>query len=447
MYNLLFKSFFRTKIFLLSLVLLLTVGIISILIGKQYLIKQEKAIVAAQEFQEESIRQNLEYHNDDLGLLLYYLRFTLIKKPANISAISIGQSDVNPLLQAVTIRGLEGQKYDTDFENPSLLMSGNLDLGFVIIYLFPLVLIAMSFNLYSEEKELGTWRILAAQTSGKAKFLFQKLIVRILFMFTILVALMFLAGVILQIPMNQNFWAIFLQSILYLLFWSALCLWMVSLLKNSSFNALALISIWVVLTILIPAMVNNYVLNKYQVPEALNAMVEQRDGYHEKWDLEKDATMTGFYEAYPQYKSYPVPEDEFSWLWYYGMQHMGDIAAKQTSTEMTEKIMMRNTVSDKVALFVPTMHAQLSFNNLAGTDMVSHLAFLKALTKFHENLRLGFYPKIFDNNPADVIDWKNHEAKFYNLKRSFNWVRLMLPTLIITLIIGFFGIFNLRGLY
>jgi ABC-2 type transport system permease protein len=154
----------------------MTVGIISIFIGKQYLVKQENAIVAAQKFQKESIQRNLEYHNEDLGLLLYYLRFTLIKKPTNISAISIGQSDVNPLMQTVTIRGLEGQKYDTDFENPSLLLSGNLDLGFVIIYLFPLVLIALSFNIYSEEKELGTWRILAAQTSGKSKYLYKKLI-------------------------------------------------------------------------------------------------------------------------------------------------------------------------------------------------------------------------------------------------------------------------------
>lgn len=446
MYHLLFKSFFRTKIFLVSLVLLMTVGVISILIGKQYLIKQEKTIVAAQEFQEESILRNLEYHNDDLGLLLYYLRFTLIKQPANISAISIGQSDVNPLLQAVTIRGLEGQKYDSDFENPSLLMSGNLDLGFVIIYLFPLVLIAMTFNLFSEEKELGTWRILAAQTSSKATFLLKKLVVRILFVFAILIFLIFLASAILQIPMNQNFWAIFLQSILYVSFWSALCLWMVSLLKNSSFNALALISIWVVLTILIPAMVNNYVLNRYQVPEALDAMVEQRDGYHEKWDLEKDATMTGFYEAYPQYKNYPVPEDEFSWIWYYGMQHMGDLAAKETSTEMTEKVVLRNSVSENVALFVPTMHAQLSFNTLAGTDMVSHLSFLKALTEFHKNLRLGFYTKIFDNNPADSIDWANHEAKFYTIKRDFDWFYLLLPTLFITLIIGVFGMLNLRKL-
>jgi ABC-2 type transport system permease protein len=424
----------------------MAVGMISILIGKQYLIKQEKTIITAQEFQEESIKRNVAYHKDDLGLLLYYLRFTLIKKPTNISAISIGQSDVNPLLQAVTIRGIEGQKYDTDFENPSLLMSGNLDLSFVIIYLFPLVLIAMTFNLYSEEKELGTWRILAAQTSRRVSFLFKKLLVRILFVFAVLVCLLFMASVMLQIQMDQNFWALFLQSILYITFWSALCLWMVSLRKNSSFNALALISVWVVLTILIPAMVNNYVINKYQVPEALDAMLEQRDGYHEKWDLEKDITMTGFYEAYPQYKNYPVPEDEFSWIWYYGMQHMGDLAAKETSAEMTEKIMLRNSISENVALFVPTMHAQLSFNTLANTDMISHLNFLEALTEFHKNLRLGFYTKIFDNKTADSVIWANHKAKFYTLKRDFNWFYVLLPTAFITLIIGVFGVLNLRKL-
>lgn len=446
MYSILFKSFFRTKIFLISLVLLLTVGVISILIGKQYLVKQEKTIAAAQVYQEESIKKNVEYHSEDLGLLLYYLRFTLTKKPENISAISIGQSDVNPLLQAVTIRGLEGQKYDTDFENPSLLMSGNLDLGFVIIYLFPLVLIAMTFNLYSEEKEWGTWRILAAQTSGKARFLLKKLLVRVLFVFAVLILLMFMASAILQIPMDQNFWALFLQSILYVLFWSTLCFWMVSFLKNSSFNALALISIWVVLTILFPAVVNNYVINKYQVPEALDAMVEQRDGYHEKWDMEKSATMDGFFEAYPQFKKYPVPEDEFSWIWYYGMQHMGDLAARETSAEMMEKVMLRNKVSEKVALFVPTMHAQLSFNNLAGTDMISHLDFLKSLTEFHTNLREGFYTKIFDERSADSVDWNKYQVTYYTAKRDIDWGYLTLPTLLITIILGGLGAYKLRKL-
>ncbi|WP_035336901.1 DUF3526 domain-containing protein [Dokdonia sp. PRO95] len=444
MYSLLLKSFFRTRIFLISLVLLLGVGIISILIGKQYLIKQQKVINAAKQYQTESINQNIQYHSDDLGLLLYYQRFAFIKEPAAISAISIGQSDVNPLLQAVTIRGLEGQKYDTDFENPSLLMSGNLDLGFVIIYLFPLVLIAMTFNLYSEEKELGTWRILSAQTSSKTVYLLKKLMVRGLFVITLFSILMIVASIILNIPLDVNFAGVFVQGLLYLIFWLSLCLCAISFLKSSSFNALILTSVWVILTILIPAIVNNYVTNKYPVPEALNAMVEQRDGYHEKWDLKKDITMDGFLEAYPQYVGYDVPEDVFSWIWYYGMQHMGDLTAQETSEEMTEKLTMRNNVSRKIANFVPTMHAQLSFNKLAGTDMNSHLDFLKELTRFHENLRLGFYTKIFDKESVDAVQWDNHQAKFYKQSHTFNWLYLIFPTVLISFIISTISIYNFR---
>ena len=444
MYKLLFSSFFRSKIFLVSLLLLLFVGVISLLIGKQYLLKQEKTIASAVTFQQQSIQNNVKYHNDDLGLVLYYLRFTLIKKPVNLSAVSIGQSDVNPLLQAVTIRNLEGQKHDTDFENPSLLMSGNLDLGFVIIYLFPLVLIAMTFNLYSEEKEQGTWRILSAQTNNKLGFLIKKMSIRILFIFAVLIVLLIAAVLILKIPLDTYFWALLMQSFLYLLFWCALCLFVVSFQGNSNFNALTLISVWILLTILLPAMVNNYVLNKYPVPEALEAMIEQRDGYHEKWDLAKEVTMEPFFKDYPHFKKYIVPEDKFSWIWYYGMQYMGDLESKESSMQMNEKIRLRNKISETVALFVPTMHAQLVFNKMASTNMVSHLDFIETLTKFHEKLRVGFYSDVFDKKPADSIDWDQYDVKFYEPSRDFNWLKTLLPTLLITILIGTTAIIKLK---
>lgn len=120
------------------------------------------------------------------------------------------------------------------------------------------------------------------------------------------------------------------------------------------------------------------------------------------------------------------------------------MAAKETSEHMKEKLMKRNKVSKKIALLVPTMHAQLCFNTLAKTDILYHLEFLDALTQFHENLRLSFYTKIFENNVADSINWENHNAKFYSSKRNFSWVNLLLPTLLITLILVFLGAINLR---
>lgn len=444
MYSLLLKSFIRTKIFYISLVLLLSVGTVSILIGKQFLLKQEKAIVETESFQKESIERNVQYHNDDLGLLLYYLRFAFIKKPNNIKGLSIGQSDVNPSIQAVTIRGLEGQKYDTDFENPALLMSGNLDMGFVIIYLFPLVLIVLTYNILSEEREQGTWRLLAAQTTEKFKFLLKKMAIRILFLYLILGVLFVLAIAILQLQINSALFAFMGQSVLYIFFWASLCFLVISLQKNSSFNALSLISIWIILIILFPAVVNNYVVNKYPVPDALRTMVEQRNGYHEKWDLEKKVTMDKFFAHYPQYKKYPVPQDEFSWIWYYGMQQMGDDDSMEASKEMKVQILMREKMSKAVALFVPTMYTQLAFNEIAQTNLGHHMQYLEQLDGFHEDLRLYFYPKIFENYPVNREDWEAYKPQYESIVHNIGWRNSLFPLLFITLLIVVFAFFNLK---
>lgn len=435
MFALVLKSFLKSKICHWCALILLTTGILSIAIGKQYLRKQQNSITAAQNFQKQSIQDNVNYHGDDLGLLLYYLRFTLIKKQDNLSAISFGQSDVNPILQSVTIRGLEGQKYDTDFENPALLLSGNLDLSFVIIYLFPLVLIALSFNLYSEEKELGTWPIIATQTQKTWLFLGCKMAVRVLFLIALLIILLSIAVLVLQLKVSPVFWAIALQGLLYLLFWGAGCFLVITLKKETSFNALLLIASWVILAILLPAIINTYVLRNFTINEALQNMLVQRDGYHKKWDLDKSAAMVPFLEEYPQYANLPVPQDTFSWLWYYAMQHNGDLEAKQSSLTTTKKIILRHTKSKNLARFIPTLNTQLNFNAFAGTSVLDHLDYLKALTLYHKNLREHFYPKIFANLTAKEINWEKFEAKFYTQKRSISWFTAFTPSFVLLFIL------------
>ena len=61
--------------------------------------------------------------------------------------MAIGQRDVNPSIQSVTIRGLEGQKYDSELNNPNNFLLGNIDFSFVLIYLFPLLIIAFTYNI------------------------------------------------------------------------------------------------------------------------------------------------------------------------------------------------------------------------------------------------------------------------------------------------------------
>ncbi|ELR69401.1 hypothetical protein C900_05091 [Fulvivirga imtechensis AK7] len=446
MYLLIIKQFIRSKAVILTTILILVLGLISIFIGNQFLVKQEKAIAEVTRHQQEHIERNVSWIDSDMGLLLYYLRFALINTPDNLTALSIGQRDVNSGIQSVTIRTLEGQKYDTDLNNPTNLQSGNLDFGFVIIYLFPLLVIAFTYDLLSEEKEKGTWRLVAIQSQSVRGYLIKKLSVRAALLYLALFVLFAIAILKLSLPINEVLMAFMALSILYLTFWLALSFWIVSLQRNSSFNLLTLLSLWVALAILLPASVNNFVANQYPVPEALSTMVKQRDGYHEKWDMEQEVTMNKFFAHYPEYQKYPLPEGNFSWLWYYAMQQMGDDESRQQSEAMRKKIMQRERASSAVALFVPTMHTQLIFHDLARSSLDDHLKFLDQTSAFHEKMRLYFYPKIFENASISDVDWKQFKPEYFADKPDINWARSMFPLLLFIIGFALWSIINLKKL-
>ena len=446
MYRLLTKQFIRSRSTVIVTLLVLALGIISVLMGEQFLNKQQRAIDEVAHYQQEHIQQNAQWHADDLGLLLYYLRFTFINSFDPLTALSIGQRDVNSSIQRVTIRGLEGQKYDTDLHNPTNLQVGNLDFGFVIIYLFPLLIIAFTYDLLSEEKEGGTWRLISSQASSPLLYLRYKLSVRVGLVYAVWFLLWVFALLKLPLSLDMNTLVFIVLSGLYLVFWLALCAWVVSWQRSSSFNALSLLSVWVVLAVLLPASLNSLLANLYPVPEALSTMVEQRDGYHEKWDLEKETTMNSFFAEYPQYQKYSVPEEGFSWLWYYAMVHLGDAESRQSSEAMREKIRQREQASRIAAWFIPPLHTQLLFNDLAQSSLDNYLSFLDGTEDFHEKMRLYFYPKIFEEASVGKENWESFTPEYFADAPEVNGVLAFAPLLLLTIGLFAFAVLNARKL-
>jgi ABC-2 type transport system permease protein len=430
MYRLLFKHFIRSRATLIGLAFILLAGIASIFIGKRFLQKQEAAIQQSAQFQNEFTGNYVRYVSNDLGLLMYYLRFSLANGPHPLSGVSIGQRDVNPSVQSVTIRNLESQKWDTDLINPSNLLLGNMDLGFVMIYLFPLLIIAFTYNIYSEEKEGGTWSLLCLHAGSPQRMLWQKLLVRMMKVVAAAIFLLALAAIILDLPLNRSFLTVTLLLMLYIAFWTALSFWVVSWKKNSSFNAVCLLALWVFLTVLSPALVNSYITTAHPVPEALETVVKQRQGYHEKWDMDKKVTMDKFYAHYPQYKKYPLPDKQFSWLWYYAMHQMGDDESANQSKALAEKLWTRHKVSSNIAMLLPTLHTQLALNGLAQSDLQNHLLFLDSTQRFHEKMRLFFYEKIFEERPVNSVAWKNIQMEYFSAQEETNWPKMLCPLLL-----------------
>jgi len=441
-YSLLIKQFFRTKTVLLAFGILITLGILSISTGKQFLNQKQVAITKTIEQQQKHLQTQKNLHKDDLGLLLYYLKFSFINPLQPLAGISIGQSDLNSHIQHVKILNLEGQKYDTDLVNPMRLHVGNLDFSFLIIFLFPLVIIALNFNVLSEEIENGTWKMITIQAKSSFKFLLQKLSIRIFFVFIVLGLLLLLAKLILDIPFNTGLLHIAIISYLYLLFWFALCFFVILFRKSSNTNAITLLTTWLILVVFLPVLVNNYIGNKYPVKEAFTMTIKQRDAYHKKWDTDKKETLEKFYKHYPQFAKYEIKEQGFSWLWYYAMQQMGDDESKQEREAMNAKIRNREQLSKKIAQFFPPLQVQLSMNDIANTSLTHQMKFLDATTKFHEDIRLQFYPKIFDNQHTDTIDWKNYKPAYFKSENKFSLIKNTFYMTLITLFLIGFGVFK-----
>ena len=440
MTQLLITNFLRSKGLLFGLLILFVTGLVSLHIGKIFLERQATIVEKTDEHQKENHQQNIDYNYNDIGLLLYYIRFGIVNETPALAGLAIGHRDIQSSVKSVNIRNLEEQKHSTKLLNPFYQLLGNMDFSFVLIYLFPLIIIALCFNLLSEEKESGTWKLVLSQSENPQRVLQTKLGIRIMSVLLPLFGLLIIGKFYLKIPLDAAFTAFSLTAIFYVLFWFALAWWVISLQKSSAQNALLLLMTWVLLTIVIPASVNALVINLYPVPEAYSTVVESRDGYHTKWDLPKEPTIKKFTDHYPQFVKYKHPEGKsFGWFWYFAMQQLGDDAAAASSKAMKAKLQQRNNFSQTIGYFFPSMHAQLSVNALSRSDLTNYLNFLNQLEAFHEAKRLYFYPKIFDDLPIEDENWADMKLEYYQDNRGVNWLEGLVPLIIWSLLLLIFA--------
>ena len=413
------KNFLSDKTVIFAVLCLLLAGCYAMFQGKNVIEKQKDIIAHMPKFQAEHLEKQLKLHKDDFGDLLYYLQFNTINQPSSWAAFSIGQRDVNPYNIKVKMLTLEGQIYDSEMSNPTNLLYGNFDLAFVIVFLLPLLIIAFCHNLISAEQENGIWNLLRSQPVSLVTIIGWRLLIRfvtvLLLVFTLITASCFYF----HSSFDIRFFYALLIAFSYLIFWFALTAFIISFIKSSTFNALSLLGIWIFLTILAPALLNLVISTALPVSESFEVTVKQREGYHQKWDKSKAETMLKFYEKYPEYRVFTIPEDKFSWGWYYAMQQMGDEESATSTANYIEKLNLRNSWTNRTTLFFPTIQAQLSFNSLAKNDLQNHLEYLDSVRNYHKSIREFFYPSIFKNSKVEEIEWtKIPQHKFIGERKD-----------------------------
>jgi ABC-2 type transport system permease protein len=442
---LLIKNFFRSKAHVIGLFLLLISGLISLEIGSRFLEKVEQVSIKTALYQQESIQRNVSYFNKEMGSLMYYLKFGLENKVPNLAGLSIGQRDIFPTIQSVSIRNLEEQRFSTDITNPLYQLLGNMDFSFVLIYFFPLVIISFGFNLISEEKEGGTWSLVRSQAVSPMTFLRYKMGIRVISVLAVLIVLLAAGKFYLHIPMNLPFLSFIVISVCYVLFWFGLTWLVISFQKNSSTNAQTLLICWVILNLILPAGINIIQRWLYPIPEAMTTVIQNREGYHSQWDKPLKPTLEKFYARYPQYSSFSHPkESDFTWLWYFAMQQQGDEESSTDVRELKNKLGQRLELSKVVSWIIPTVHTQIALNSIGLSDQGNYLNYLSALEDFHEELKLYFFPRIFQDSAVLEEDWSKFTLREFQDDYSISWFRMIAPFAIVIVGLLLWGASNFR---
>jgi ABC-2 type transport system permease protein len=382
--------------------------------------RQKTAIDASASLQREQHKAVLASQppSGNAGDQLYYLFFQTVHEPSVWAPISIGQRDIQPFNLKIRLLALQGQLYDADVVNPQLAAFGNFDLSFVLVLLAPLLVIAMSYDVWASDREHGIWDLIRSQPASELFILAVKLAIRafvVLFALTIIIVQ---SALVLNLPFDIRLLSVLLVTTAYVILWSAIAATVIGLGRSSDFNLVTLLSIWIFLTLLAPALANIALSIRYPLPEALELTVKQRQGYHSTWDRPVQETMAEFYKHYPEWEGFPVPADRYSNAWYYAMQQRGDDEAAPAAAAYFETLQRRGRWMDAAATVIPPVAFQLALNGIARTDLDSHLQYLDSVKAFHEELKRFFFPVIFHERTIAEVDWSATPSHQYRDERA-----------------------------
>lgn len=232
------------------------------------------------------------------------------KPPSPAMVYSIGQAEQYGFYKRVTFRS---SPYDADMAqeiaNPERLQTGSLDFSFVLLFLLPLLLLILLYNIKSAEYEQGFLPLIEVQTASKNSWLLARMAFYFLLTFIVVIGLLVYGATLTGVfdTAKNAFGQMLLYTTLYLLFWSLIYYVILKNGKRILSNTLKMVGIWLVFAFVIPAIVHQSV----SIMKPVNLMtdfIEVREMRQELYDDENllDETLVEFF---PEIVNSPVYED------------------------------------------------------------------------------------------------------------------------------------------
>lgn len=387
----------RSRMSWASVLLLLVLGASAVLHGASRVARERSAEARL----EADLREQVSYltqvtaPEDDLGLLLYYLALPLSQQPGAWAPAAEGLRGVHPQRRHLRFTGLVPQLYQAEVANPAVEHAGHFDLAYVLAFLLPLFVIGLGHDVRSRDADLGTEALLRSQPLLPSRLIALRLALRAALVGAAALAVLGFAAAVFRAPLDAAAAALLVGVLVYVAVAFLAVFLVASSNRSSVFNAMLLSGGWLAGAVLLPALVNLAALVAWPVRGGIELTLEQRLNMNGRWDDAKAVTLQPFFARRPEWAASPVPEDRFSWPWYYAAHEMGDQSVAASVDAYHDALEQRALWAARAGLLLPPLGLELLFERVAGSDLPTALAYRESIVRYHEQLKQAVYPWIF----------------------------------------------------
>lgn len=357
-----------------------------------------------------------------------------VKKPFALQALNVGQSDVQPFYYKVYINKKQYLTYESEIENSFLQFIGNFDFAFLVIYLFPLLIIVFSYNVLSSEKEQGTWVLLKTSNQSIARMILWRIVIRYI-LFTVFFWLIVTPFLVSQLGVSflaTCNWAWLMAFVsLYFAFWFAVSFLVNSFSMSSNVNAMVLIFIWLFTGIIVPNLLQVGLNKAYPIPSRIDMLTEERNAinkYFEKDGQQLTKDVFSSPRAMIRQASIVTPEMVYGYgVIVYKSQEIKDAATAVAEEKLYAQIQKQQDVISRLQLLSPALMMQEELSALTGTHWHQFNQFSLDVDNFRKETQRFYYPKMAFENTYRTFSLEDADAipQFKSRDyRDFSWTDL-----------------------
>jgi ABC-2 type transport system permease protein len=382
-------------------------------------------------FEQRGVRQRAEAAALGADVAANERGWLALLPPAPFGALAVGQADVYSNYVKVTARSLDALVTGDQIEHPLAVASGQFDAAFVVLFLYPLLIFAVSFDLTAGERERGTLRMVLAQPVTLRQVVAGKMVVRVGMLIgpAILIPIALVGW---SSPIDGTFWlraaAWAVAIAAYAGIWHGLALLINSRGMSAPANALVLAGTWLLFAVVGPSCVNLLIAVRYPMPSRVEAAVQARAAT-------QDATAQGSRQLGQFLQDHPTSANvgrdgmrQFALLQAERDRRVADrLAAVESAFDA--QLRRQQRFASWLSVLSPTMIAQNVLIEIAGTGRSRFDHFRERVTTFQLRWRSYFEPRVLDAATVTPAEYAAAPSFTYaDEPASAMLVRVIMPT-------------------